>query len=99
MIRQYLSARDITSHLVHLLKERGIDLTTTAEREIVRDIKEKLALCTWNAETEIVAKESYELPDGQVIQVGEERTLCVEPMFRPALLGDTSMVILPCFGQ
>merc|ERR1712100_1005102 len=65
--------------MMKILTERGYSFTTTAEREIVRDIKEKLASSA--------LEKSYELPDGQVITIGNERFRCPEALFQPSFIG------------
>jgi len=89
-----LAGRDLTENLMRILAERGYSFTTSAEKEIVRDIKEQMAYVSTNfdeemlrAETSSEVEKNYELPDGRVITVGAERFRCAEVLFKPELVG------------
>lgn len=91
ILRLDLAGRDITNYLGRLLMGSGVSLSTSAEREIVRDIKEKLSFVSLDYEKDSVDLASdykeYELPDGVKIKIGAERFKAPELLFKPSLGG------------
>ncbi len=53
------AGRHLTEYLQEILCERGYSFTTSAEREIVRDIKEKLTFMAWDYDEELESAEEF----------------------------------------
>ncbi|KAJ2786387.1 centractin- actin- protein of the dynactin complex [Coemansia interrupta] len=97
--RMDVAGRDVTEHLQVLLQKAGHRLYTSAEKEVVRQIKEKMCYVALDADKE--EKEMgavvmgggrgrgdvFKLPDGNVISLGSERFRAAEILFQPDVVG------------
>lgn len=85
-----LAGRDITLYLKKILTESGISMNTSAESEIVRDMKEKLCYVSLDIENEMLSnneEKEYEMPDGVTVKLGTQRFRAPEILFNPGLYG------------
>ncbi|KAK6996524.1 actin family [Favolaschia claudopus] len=89
-----ISGRDITECLVRNFNERGFNIASPAEYEIVREIKEKRCYVALDYEQEIrdvdtstALETSFELPDGRILDRGTERLRAPETLFQPSVCG------------
>ena len=94
-----IAGRVITDYAQKLLLEQGHSFTSTAELEIVKDIKEKLAFVAQDYDAEHAAAtasseldKTYTLPDRAQIQVkGTTRMMIPELIFKPELNGKSCL--------
>lgn len=104
-----VAGRDVTEHLQMLLRRSGYHLHTSAEKEIVRAIKEtccQLSLHGSKHEQQVQdSKKTVEftLPDGNIVRLGQERYRAPEALFQPELIGQEDVgahqVLMDAIGR
>ena len=89
-----------------LLRKAGHIFHTTAEREVVKSIKEELCYIAVNPTKEEQVDEEnrnlspdYVLPDGRKIKVGAERFRAPEILFQPHLIGSEYAGVHMCLSD
>ncbi|XP_077113627.1 actin, cytoplasmic-like isoform X2 [Ranitomeya variabilis] len=90
--RLNFAGRDITDYLMRLLMETRLSFVSSAERDIAREIKEKLCYVALDPkeEAEKCPSEGSEEnipPDGNVVTIGTQRFLAPEHLFSPSIIG------------
>ena len=101
-IRNNYGGRDVTDYFQTLLKKQGYSFSTTSEFEIVRKIKEEICFTIVGSSNNPLSNISnleignknksessntYNLPDGNAIKIGEEKSLAPEILFNPSIIG------------
>ncbi|KAM9190068.1 actin-related protein T3 [Dugong dugon] len=86
-----LAGLDLTNYLMMLLKDHGIMLLSTADGQIVADIKETCCYVATDYEEEMAKKPDYlekvyQLPDGKTIKLHDQLFSCPEALFAPRLM-------------
>ncbi|XP_069599088.1 actin, cytoplasmic-like [Ranitomeya imitator] len=90
--RLNFAGRDITEYLTRLLMETKLSFVSSAEKDIAREIKEKLCYVALDPKEEAEkcpaeGSEEYILPDGNVVTIGTQRFLAPESLFSPSTIG------------
>jgi len=89
-----VAGRDVTQYLQKLLKMEGVNLSTSAEFETVKNIKEKLcyvAANVYQADADLREDNengiTYKLPDSNEISIFSEKFQAPELLFDPSIIG------------
>ncbi|KAA8900035.1 hypothetical protein TRICI_006256 [Trichomonascus ciferrii] len=113
--RMDIAGRDVTEHLQTLLRRAGTVLETSAEKELVRDIKERLAyvspdprreerdyldMLRLNPNPQANDRDAvYRLPDGRELRLGPERFRAPEVLFAPHVVGSEAVGLPTLVGD
>jgi actin-related protein len=91
--RMNFAGRDLTHSMQNLLNECGVCLNSSTQMEIVKEIKEKKCYVALDYEDELKVFDEgdskdaeFELPDGNIINLGSLQIECPEALFKPYIL-------------
>merc|ERR1712159_116551 len=90
--RMDLAGADLTKYLVKILQEKEINLSTSAEMESARRMKEQLCKVAMDFDAEMTSFDEnnfkdFTLPDGHTIGIGDQLIRAPELLFNPKLDG------------
>ncbi|ELP93927.1 actin, plasmodial isoform, putative [Entamoeba invadens IP1] len=80
-----IGGEKIDEYLLTMLNENTITQFTTIDKETARDIKERkgYVVLDYNEKIQQVEHQKYTLPDGRVLDLGNELFKCTEAFFMP----------------
>ncbi len=97
IVRLNIAGRHITDYLIRLLQVKGYAFNSSADFEIVREIKEKFCLVSPNIEEDRrLERETafynsfYKLSSGKTIKISNEKFEAPEILFNPMLIQNES---------
>ena len=84
-----IGGRDLTEFIKKLIIEKILKLSTNVQREIIKDIKEKACYAAFVFEDELnfVDPFNYEMPDGEILTIKDQRIICAEALFKSSMIG------------
>ena len=91
----------LSEYIVKLLHKKGYSYKSAADRDTIREIKEKLAYVALDFDKEMkkapgkfFSGKNFKLPDGRVLKIDNERLLfqCPELLFKPERVFGTTAV-------
>ena len=92
-----IAGRHITEYLIKLLQMKGYSFNSSADFELVREIKEKYCFvsCDIDSDRKLDAETTYynsihKLPDGRKIRISNEKFEAPEILFSPNLIKNES---------
>ena len=100
-MRSDVAGRDVTRQLQLQLRQSGIFLSTTAETDLAKTMKEQICYLTPTAlrddvsvrDAKVQAKSQYRLPDGQAVYLSSERYEAPNVLFDPSLFGSEELSV------
>ena len=95
IVRLDLAGRDLRDYLWKIMTESGYYISEKEAYKVLTDMKETLTYVALDFDAEMKkaaescdVEKTYELPDGNIITIGNERFRCSEVLFEPSFIGN-----------
>eukprot|EP01126_Amoeba_proteus_P066064 TRINITY_DN9497_c0_g2_i2.p1 TRINITY_DN9497_c0_g2~~TRINITY_DN9497_c0_g2_i2.p1 ORF type:complete len:329 (-),score=71.78 TRINITY_DN9497_c0_g2_i2:284-1270(-) len=88
MSRLNIGGAELTDFTLDMLRLNGYSFQSKVEREIVREIKEKICYVSRDFDNEVTKPIKYILPDGQPMTLSDLRYQIPEAYFRPSMVSE-----------